>query len=86
MNPGGYSDYKYNLTESSRRKFLNKVDDVGLNVDIAYYMKRKKYSMILKLIIKRYLILVYHNIFSPDMRTKLNIGSHLGIIGKWLEI
>ena len=82
FNLGGYGDYKYNLTEMPRQKFLNKVIDVACKVDMAYYKKRKQYRRIFTLIAEKYAKIVYHAAIPYDIRCKLKIKSRFGNLKK----
>lgn len=78
---GGYADYKYNLTDLPRRKFLNEVINVAYEVDLAYYRKRKQYGKILSLIAVKYMKLVYLTL-PHDLRMKIKIRSRVnGLLG-----
>jgi hypothetical protein len=82
FNLGGYADYKYNLTDMSRQKFLNKVLDVAYKVDLAYYKKRKQYRKILSYIAEKHAKIVYYRIVPYDFRMKLKLRMRLNNLKK----
>jgi len=74
---GGYADYKYNLTDMPRLKFLNMVIDVAYRVDCAYYKKRKQYRKILSITLEKYIKMIYHAIVPPDTRGRIKLKARL---------
>jgi len=74
LNIGGYGDYKYNLTDMLKDKFLAKVLDVRYKVDIAYYSKRKKILKVIRLILMRYTHILYGLIVPHNIRKKIRMN------------
>ena len=74
---GGYADYRYNLTDMPRMKFINKVIDVAYKVDCAYYKKRRQYRKIVSLVLEKYLKMTYYAIVSPETRGRIKLKSRL---------
>ena len=81
---GGYADYKYNLTDMPRQKFLNKVLDVAYRVDLAYYKKRKQYGSILAIKAEKYMKMVYYTLIPADIRAKIGVKARLNNLYKRL--
>jgi len=80
MNIGGYGDYKINLTDMRKRKFLAKVIDVAYKVDTAYYLRRKKYLTAIRLMLQKHLHTAYFSFLPADLRMKLKLKQRLSKI------
>ena len=79
---GGYADYRYNLTDMPRMKFLNNVINVAYKVDCAYYRKRRQYRKIVSLTLEKYIKMFYYAITTPEARSKIGLKSRLSGVVK----
>ena len=79
---GGYADYRYNLTDMPRMKFLNNVINVAYKVDCAYYKKRRQYCKIVSLTLEKYIKMFYYAITTPEARSKIGLKSRLSGVVK----
>jgi len=79
---GGYADYRYNLTDMPRMKFLNNVINIAYKVDCAYYKKRRQYRKIVSLTLEKYIKMFYYAITTPEARSKIGLKSRLSLVVK----
>ncbi|MBT6050290.1 MAG: hypothetical protein HOG49_26125, partial [Candidatus Scalindua sp.] len=77
-----YADYRYNLTDMPRMKFLNNVINVAYKVDCAYYRKRRQYRKIVSLTLEKYIKMFYYAITTPEARSKIGLKSRLSGVVK----
>jgi len=77
LNIGGYGNYRINLTDMPKHRFLNRVIDIQYRVDLAYYKKRRQYSKILTITLIKYSAMIYNLLVPIHIRYKLGILTRL---------
>lgn len=85
LHIGGYADYRINMTEMPRKKFLHKVVDVAFRVDVAHALKRHKYLHVAKLYLLKYAKLAYYGLFSPELRGRIRLSDRYQAFKKSLR-